>query len=69
MSDARSRIIDWWQYAYLDSPLSEKFILEAGASLPSLVEGEPGLEDIYDAMQHQRTRLKADQQLAEWSFR
>jgi hypothetical protein len=34
-----------------------------------LVEGEPGLEDIYDAMQHQRTRLKADQQLAEWSFR
>ena len=32
-----------------------------------LVEGEPELEDIYLAMLHQRARLKADQQLVEWS--
>ena len=61
------RIIDWWQHAYVDSPLKEKFLLEAGSSLPKLVEGEPGLEDIYLAMLHQRARLKADQQLVEWS--
>jgi len=67
MSDARSRIIDWWQHAYVDSPLKEKFLLEAGSSLPKLVEGEPVLEDIYLAMLHQRARLKADQQLVEWS--
>ncbi len=67
MSDARSRIIDWWQHAYVDSPLKEKFLLEAGSSLPKLVEGEPGLEDIYLAMLHQRARLKADQQLVEWA--
>jgi len=35
--------------------------------LPKLVEGEPVLEDIYLAMLHQRARLKADQQLVEWS--
>lgn len=66
MSDARSRIIDWRQHAYVDSPLKEKFLMEAGSSLPKLVDGEPGLEDIYVAMLHQRSRLKADQQLVEW---
>lgn len=68
MSDARGRIIDWWQRAYLDSPLKQKFLLEAGSSLPKLVEGELGLEEIYTAMMHQRTRLKFDQQLVEWSL-
>ncbi len=68
MLDAQNRIIDWWQHAYVDSPLKEKFLLEAGSSLPKLVEGEPGLEDIYTAMLHQRARLKADQQLVEWSL-
>jgi hypothetical protein len=67
MSDARNRIIEWWEQAYVDSPLKEKFLLEAGSSLPSLVEGEPELEDIYAAMLHQRARLRADQQLVEWS--
>lgn len=67
MSDARLRIIDWWQHAYVDSPLKEKFLLEAGSSLPKLVDGEPGVEEIYLAMLHQRARLKADQQLVEWS--
>jgi hypothetical protein len=66
MAEAHGRIIDWWQEAYVDSPLKEKFLLEAGSSLPKLVEGEPGLEDIYASMLHQRARLKADQQLVEW---
>ncbi len=67
MQDAHSRIIDWWQHAYLDSTLKETFLLEASSSLPKLVEGELSLEDIYSAMLHQRARLKADQQLVEWS--
>ena len=68
LSDARDRILDWWQKAYVDSSLQERFFLEAGYSLPTLVEGQPELADIFVAMQHQRVRLKADQQLAEWRF-
>jgi len=67
MHEARSRFLDWWQHAYVESPLNEKFLLEASSSLPRLKDGEPGLEDIYTAMLHQRARLKADQQLVEWS--
>ena len=67
MSDAHNRIIEWWQHAYVDSPLKQKFLLEAGSSLPKLADGEPELEDIYSAVLHQRARLKSDQQLVEWS--
>jgi hypothetical protein len=69
MSDAKNRITDWWQRAYFDSPLRDRFIMEAGSSLPRLMEGEPGLGDLYQAMLHQRARLKADQQLVEWTLR
>jgi hypothetical protein len=31
MADARGRIIDWWQQAYINAPLQQKFLLEAGA--------------------------------------
>ena len=47
---------------------SSKFLLEAGSSLPKLVDGELGVGDIYLALLHQRARLKADQQLVEWSL-
>jgi SAM-dependent methyltransferase len=67
MSDARGRIIDWWRHAYVESPFKERFLLEAGSSLPRLVDGEPGLEEIYTAMLLQRARIKSDQQLVEWS--
>jgi hypothetical protein len=68
MADARGRIMDWWQHAYIDSPLQERFLLEAGSSLPNLIDGEPCAEEIYVAVLHQRSRLKSDQQLVEWSF-
>jgi 2-polyprenyl-3-methyl-5-hydroxy-6-metoxy-1,4-benzoquinol methylase len=68
MADARDRILDWWQHAYMDSPLKERFLLEAGSSLPSLIDGNPGLGEIYTSVQHQRARLKSDQQLVEWSL-
>lgn len=69
MNDAHRRILDWWQTAYMDSPLRQRFLMETESSLPLLVDREPELEDIYQAVLHQRSRLKSDQQLAEWSFR
>jgi 2-polyprenyl-3-methyl-5-hydroxy-6-metoxy-1,4-benzoquinol methylase len=69
MAEARNRILDWWEHAYLESELRERFLMEASSSLPKLVEGEPAPEEIYTAMLHQRARLKADQQLVEWSAR
>ncbi len=66
MSDAYPRILEWWQMAYLDTPMKRQFLLEAESSLPRLVDCELGLGDIYQSMLHQRARLKADQQLVEW---
>jgi SAM-dependent methyltransferase len=68
MAGAQTRITDWWQRAYLDSSFRERFLMEAGSTLPRLVEGEPRLQDLYQAMLHQRSRLKADQQLVEWTL-
>ncbi|MFN2328204.1 MAG: methyltransferase domain-containing protein [Chromatocurvus sp.] len=67
LSLARTRIEHWWQTAYLDSPWRERFLLEAASSLPGISD-TPGVQDIYHAMRHQRARLKADQQLAEWTL-
>jgi hypothetical protein len=69
MAAARQRILSWWEHAYLESPLKERFFLEASSSLPRLVEGAIELEDVYASMLHQRARLKSDQQIVEWSFR
>ncbi|RLQ23619.1 methyltransferase domain-containing protein [Seongchinamella sediminis] len=67
MADARKRILQWWQQAYLDSPLRDKFLLEAGSSLPNLRDGDMEAGDIFAAMLHQRARLRNDQQLVEWN--
>jgi SAM-dependent methyltransferase len=69
MVDARSRIIDWWHHAYIESALQEKFFLEAGSSLPNVQDEELTLESIFTAMLYQRARLKSDQQLVEWTAR
>jgi len=69
MSDAHTRILDWWRIAYIDSPLKQQFLLEAESSLPRLADGPLVLDDIYTSMLHQRARLKADQQLVEWPLR
>jgi protein-L-isoaspartate O-methyltransferase len=67
---ARDRIVDWWRSAYLDeagSALSDRFVEEARASLPSLaVVSDPDLGKIHDAVRLQRLRLRRDQQIPEW---
>lgn len=65
-------ILDWWQQAYLQDPaLQQQFFIEAEAALPLLVGTADGgmhdLDSVFHAMQHQRARLKANQQLREWS--
>ncbi len=67
MSDARTRIIDWWAEAWEHSERSEQFFMEAEYSLPGLSDDRPSLQEIYQATLHQRARLKQDQQLVEWS--
>jgi SAM-dependent methyltransferase len=68
--NSQKLITDWWQQAYLDdNSLNEKFFIEAQSALPLLDENTSALETVFDAMQHQRARLKANQQLAEWNPR
>jgi len=63
-------ITDWWQQAYVDDDsLNPKFFIEAQSALPLLDGNTVSLESVFDAMQHQRARLKANQQLAEWNPR
>jgi hypothetical protein len=67
LSDAESRMVGWWQEAYLSSPYQARFWLEARTSLPLVTESS-SLADLFGAVQLQRSRLKADQQLAEWTL-
>lgn len=66
MADARDRMLEWWQHAWVQSPQEDRFYMEARYSLPGLEDDTPRLEDIFTAAQHQRARLKQDQQLIEW---
>ena len=66
MADARDRMLEWWRHAWVHSPEEDRFFMEARYSLPGLEVDTPGLEDIFTAAQHQRARLKQDQQLIEW---
>ena len=66
MADARGRMLDWWQHAWVGSPRAAQFLMEARYSLPGIFDGSPSLDDIFLAALHQRARLKQDQQLVEW---
>ncbi len=62
----RNRIEEWWQEAYLNSESRDRFLIEADAALP-LFDGEKDkLDRLFEAVLHQRARLKANQQLSEW---
>jgi SAM-dependent methyltransferase len=69
LSAAEPRILEWWQRAYLDSPLAGRFLTEVSLALPGAsAAGDPdALPTIHRAMQHQRARLKTNQQLLDWS--
>lgn len=65
---AQDRIVDWWQSAYLSDgmPVGKvRFYNEAQSALP-LLDQLTQPEDVIDAMQLHRERLKQDQQLSDW---
>ncbi len=68
LEQAQDRILDWWDRAYLNDPLREKFLLEAASSLPG-IRGDakpPEPEEIFESVCLQREKLKRDQQAPEW---
>ena len=69
LRSAQDRVINWWGPAYAESmpAVSDRFWLEANASLPGLRTGKGTLDDIFDAVCLQRIRLKHDQQVPEWT--
>ncbi|MES3008415.1 MAG: methyltransferase domain-containing protein [Pseudomonadota bacterium] len=69
LQHSRDHIIHWWEQAYIESELlRQKFFIEAEAALPLIATGSTDIDAVFHAMQHQRAKLKASQQLAEWSI-
>lgn len=73
MKDAKTRITDWWQDAWLDIELStdlshekQRFFAEANIALPGLDANNNSVDDLFEALLLQRGRLKEMQQLREW---
>ena len=60
-------IKEWWTNAWLGTEQQERFLMEATSALPALPE-QPSADEIFEAMRLQRSRLKADQSLAEWAL-
>ncbi len=66
MADARGRMLEWWQHAWVGPPREAQLFMEARYSLPGILDDSASLDDIFLAALHQRARLKQDQQLVEW---
>ncbi len=66
LHNSRERITDWWSAGYINSTMKEQFLMEAQAALPLLNNDSSDLAIIFEAVMHQRARLKANQQLLEW---
>lgn len=66
--DAKQRIQNWWQNAWLeqDENTQKRFFAEANAALPGLTPDNNSLDNIYQALLLQRNRLRDLQQLQEW---
>ena len=67
LHNSRDRITDWWNSAYINSSMEEQFLMEAEAALPLVSDSTSDLAIIFEAVMHQRARLKANQQLVEWN--
>jgi hypothetical protein len=69
LAEARPRILDWWQSAYVDAsePVRHRFAEEARTTLPLALDREPDLDELFTALDFRRLRLRQDTQLPEWS--
>jgi len=65
LRDARDRILDWWEKAWLSDPaLRGRFGQETAAAFPVADPGDPEL--VFAAVEWRRLRLRQDQQVPEW---
>jgi len=65
LRDARDRILDWWEKAWLSDPaLRGRFEREIAAALPVADPADP--EQVFAAVEWRRLRLRQDQQVPEW---
>ena len=69
MMASQDRIMSWWESAYgLSNPaIHERFVIEAGSSLPGVQPLERDLDAFFDGALTQRARLRHNQQIPEWS--
>ena len=64
---SKDDILKWWNNAWPgDEQVSQQFFMEAESALPLMEPDSRNIELLFQAMQHQRSKLKASQQLAEW---
>lgn len=62
---AKPRVLEWWEDAWERQPhLTHRFRREASATL--VVPANAGLNDIFEALEWRRLRLRQDAQVTEW---
>ncbi len=69
LSEAKPRILAWWEQTYVDAPeaVRSRFTEEAMLSLPLQVQGDRfDLDDLFMALDFRRLRLKQDTEAPEW---
>jgi SAM-dependent methyltransferase len=65
LKNSKERIQHWWQEAWLGNN-QQRFFAEANIALPGLSSGNSSIDDLFEALVVQRSRLKEMQQLNEW---
>jgi SAM-dependent methyltransferase len=65
---AKERIQRWWQEAWLENfdNNHQRFFAEANIALPGVNSNNSSIDDLFEALVVQRSRLKEMQQLREW---
>lgn len=69
MISSQDRIMTWWEAAYgsANPAIHERFVIEAGSSLPGVQPSERDLDAFFDGALAQRARLRHDQKIPEWA--
>ncbi|MDE2251886.1 MAG: class I SAM-dependent methyltransferase [Gammaproteobacteria bacterium] len=69
LAQAKPLIIDWWRTAYLEAEagVRARFAQEAQTTLPILKNRNLDLDDLFQALDFRRLRLRQDTQMAEWA--